>query len=231
MKAAIIDDDQIFTNVLEHYISKVEFMVLGGIYHDVASAFNAKEFRQADLLFLDIEMPEMTGIELLDSLGDAAPIVIVVSAKKEYGVEAFDYNAIDYLHKPVSFSRFMKAANKVRKEFNKKSGKNTGDNDHFFIRCNGLWTRLAFTDVFVIKGDNNNVVIKTSLGNFNTPMRLKEIGEKLPKDQFMQVHRSYIVNLSKVNMVDGDVLKTNNVSVPVSKTYIDDLYKRLKIER
>ncbi|MBD3637528.1 MAG: response regulator transcription factor [Crocinitomicaceae bacterium] len=230
LNTLILDDDKVFSDIMEHYVSKVKFLHHLGTYKTTSDLINSGKLDETDLLFLDIELPMMNGLEFLEMMGDKAPAVIIISSKKEYGVEAFEYDVLDYLHKPVSFSRFMKSANRASTIL-KKELLSKPHNDHFFIRTDGLWIRMPFEDVSLVKGDNNQVIIKTKNERINSPMRLKDIMEKLPKTKFMQVHRSYIIHLDKITKVDGEVIVVDNKTVPVSKTYIKELYERLNIER
>ncbi|MCB0429234.1 MAG: response regulator transcription factor [Flavobacteriales bacterium] len=232
IKTAILDDDKVFCEILTHYISKIEFLHLEGTYHDVFSALSDdRAFQQLDLLFLDVEMPGMTGVELLASFDDTAPKVVMISGKREYGVEAFDYDVVDYLQKPITFSRFVKAIKKVQKVMEEKLDKEPNISASLFIRVDGLWKRLAFTEICLIKSHNNSVIVKTEDESFESPMRLKDIVDRLPEGKFMQVHRSYIVNLEKISKVDGEIIEVGERTVPVSRTYIQTLYDRLNIDR
>ncbi|MCB0395780.1 MAG: response regulator transcription factor [Flavobacteriales bacterium] len=231
LRTAIIDDDKVFCDILSHYISKIDLMELEAIYHDIPTVLNDnRAFKNLDLVFLDVELPGMTGIEFLETL-ENPPQVIIVSGKKEYGADAFDYNVLDYLKKPVSFSRFVKAVNKIQQKNAAPMPVDGLSDGHLFVRCDGLWKRLAFEEIQLIKGHNNSVVVKTEKESFHSPMRMKEIFERLPAGAFMQVHRSYIVNLNKIDKVDGEILEINKRTIPVSRTYIRELYERLHIER
>src|SRR5437868_6450161 len=150
LRCVIIDDDNVFAKLLEHYISKIDFMEVVGMYSDAASASASLDFNKIDLLFLDIEMPGMNGIEFLNSLAVASS-VIIVSRKKEYGVEAFDHDSIDYLHKPISFSRFAKAANKAQKFFDQANKPEKNNKDSLFIRQERMWIRIPMSEILYIK--------------------------------------------------------------------------------
>jgi len=227
IRCAIIDDDSVFTEILQHYISKIDFMELTHSYSDAKSAA-ALDFNKIDLLFLDIEMPNMTGIEFLNSLPTAPP-VIIVSRKKEYGVEAFDHDSIDYLHKPVSFSRFTKAANKAQRFFEQVNKPKKYNQDSLFIRQARIWIRIPINEILFIKADNNDVIIKSTDKIYKAHSKLADIYNNLPQKDFLQVHRSYIVQLQKIEKVDGEIIEINNRTIPVSKAHIKELHERLNI--
>ena len=228
LKCAVIDDDKLFTKVLEHYIEKVDFLELAGVYHDANTALQIN-FGKIDFLFLDVELPGISGLEFLQSL-TVRPPAIIVSQKKEYGADAFDNDSIDYLHKPVSLTRFLKATNKVRKYFeDAKKPETRGKQASIFIRQDRIWIRIPVIDILYIKADNNDVLIKTYDKVYKTHNRMRDIISQLPEKDFVQVHRSYIVQLDKIDKVDGEIIEINSRTIPVSKTYLKEMYRRLNI--
>lgn len=228
LRCVIIDDDSVFTKIIEHYISKIDFMELVHAYTNADNAAANLDFNKVDLLFLDIEMPGMSGIEFLNSL-PVAPPVIIVSRKKEYGVEAFEHDSIDYLHKPVSFPRFAKAANKARKFFEQASKPERNNKDSLFVRQERMWIRIPMSEILYIKADDNDVIIKVFDKTYKTHAKLTDIYTQLPQKDFLQVHRSYIVQLQKIDKIDGEVIEINTRTIPVSKAHIKELRERLNI--
>ena len=229
LKCAIIDDDSLFTKVIEHYLKEIDFIEVVGIYHDPAEALNKINFREVDFLYLDVEMPGMTGLEFLNSLS-VIPPVILVSGKKNYGADAFEYNAIDYLHKPVSDARFLKSVSKVRAHFEKVKLIEIPGQQNIFIKHDRMHIRLSVDDIFIVRANDNDVTIVTNGRSYKTHLRLKDIYDMLPQNAFMQIHRSFIVQLAKIDKVDGEVIEINGRTLPVSRTYIKELYERLKIK-
>jgi two-component system LytT family response regulator len=229
LKCAIIDDDSLFTQIIEHYLSSVDMIHVDGIYHDPTEALNKINFNEIDFLFLDMEMPGMSGISFLNSLTVVPPIV-VVSGKKSYGVDAFEYNAIDYLHKPISNARFLKAVSKIKMFFEKTKAPETSLEQNIFIKHEGIHIRLAVNDINIIRANDNDITVVANGKSYKTHLRLKDIYELLPQTEFMQVHRSFIVQLSKIDKVDGEVIEINGRTIPVSRTYLSKLYERLRIK-
>jgi two-component system LytT family response regulator len=229
LKCAIIDDDSLFTQVMQHYISGVDFINLTGVYHTAADALNKINFNEIDFLFLDIEMPDMNGIAFITSLTVVPPIVIV-SSKKTYGVDAFEYNALDYLHKPISNARFLKSVNKIKTHFEKAKNAEISSLQNIFIKHEGIHIRLTVNDIHIIRANDNDVTLMANGKSYKTHLRLKDIHEMLPQKEFMQVHRSFIVQLSKIDKVDGEVIEINGRTIPVSRTYLSELYERLGIK-
>jgi DNA-binding LytR/AlgR family response regulator len=228
LRCVIIDDDTVFTKIVEHYISKIDFMELSNKYSDADSAASSIDFNKVDLLFLDIEMPGMSGIEFLNSL-PIAPPVIIVSRKKDYGVDAFDHDSIDYLHKPVSFPRFLKAANKARKFFEQANRPERNNKDNLFVRQERMWIRIPINEILYIKADDNDVIIKVPDKTYKTHSKLTDIYQQLPQKDFLQVHRSYVVQLQKIDKIDGEIIEINARTIPVSKGHLKELRDRLNI--
>lgn len=228
LRCAIIDDDNFFTKIIEHYVSGIDFMEVTCKFSNATEAAESLDLNKVDLLFLDIEMPGMSGIEFLNSL-PATPPVIIVSKKKDYGVDAFDHDSIDYLHKPVSLSRFMKAANKARKFFEQTNKPNRSNNENLFIRQGQMWVRIPMSEILYIKADDNDVIIKAHDKTYKTHRKLSDLYQHLPREGFLQVHRSYVVQLQKIDKIDGEILEIDARSIPVSKAHLQELRERLNI--
>ncbi|MEO6303996.1 MAG: LytTR family DNA-binding domain-containing protein, partial [Bacteroidia bacterium] len=172
---------------------------------------------------------DMNGIEFLNSLTTFPPTVFV-SGKKLYGVDAFDNNALDYLHKPVSFARFLKCVNKIKLHFEQTVAARPVKQQNIFIKHDGIHIRLAIDDIFIIRANDNDVTLNTNIKSYKTHLRLKDIYDMLPLNDFMRVHRSFIVQLAKIDKVDGEIIEINGRTIPVSRTYLGELYERLKIK-
>lgn len=225
INCVIIDDDESSIELLKQYILKTDFLTLIGSYRDSAEAINKMNVDQTDLIFLDVEMPGMSGIEFLESYTRLPP-VIITSLKKEYGADAFNYNVIDFLHKPFAYSRFLKAVNKAQEYI---SDNQTTQNENLFIKIDRTWTKIPVKDIIRLRADNDSVLIYTSKEKYKILSSLKNIMERLPKKDFMQIHRSHVVQLNNINSIDGEMIEINDRLIPVSKTYIKELHDRLNL--
>ncbi|MBN2762668.1 MAG: response regulator transcription factor, partial [Bacteroidales bacterium] len=182
-----------------------------------------------DLIFLDIEMPEMSGIDFLESLTNP-PQIIIISSKEKYALEAFNYDVIDYLLKPIVYSRFFKAINKANVRFKNKVD---SKDDEIFIKKNSALVRLKYDDILYVEALENYVIFSTFNERYTIHFTMKAIEQKLPANKFSRVHRSFIVNTSRINVIEDNsvIIKTHdgNKSIPIGKSYKDKLLRDINL--
>ena len=216
LKCIITDDEPIARKGLQNYVERIDFLELVGVCEDAIQLNNQLKSQQADLLFLDIEMPYMTGIELLNSLSNP-PQVIITSAYAEYAIKGYDLEVSDYLLKPISFDRFLKAVNKVYDQL--ISSQTPVVQDYLFVKTSLKLEKIRFNDMRFIEGVENYVAIYTSDGKIITHTTLRTILQKLPPERFVQVHKSYLVNIDKIDSIEGNLLGIGKNKIPLSRTY------------
>ena len=216
LKCIITDDEPIARKGLQSYVERINFLELVGVCEDAIQLNNQLKSQQADLLFLDIEMPYMTGIELLNSLSNP-PKVIITSAYAEYAIKGYDLEVSDYLLKPISFDRFLKAVNKVYDQL--ISSQTPVVQDYLFVKTSLKLEKIRFNDMRFIEGIENYVAIYTSDGKIITHTTLRTILQKLPPERFVQVHKSYLVNIDKIDSIEGNLLGIGKNKIPLSRTY------------
>jgi DNA-binding LytR/AlgR family response regulator len=221
----VIDDEPIARKGLSEYVRKIPFLALRESFSDSLSALEFLNEHEIDLMILDVNMPEVSGIQLLKSLKNR-PLTIIVSAYPEYAVEGFDLDVIDYIVKPVAFERLMKAANKA-KDYLDLRNRDKGSSDHFFIKSENKIERIVVNEIFFIESLHNYVKIYTQNRKYMTLLTLKSLEEFLPSGKFMKVHKSYIVNIEKINSVEGDELNINNEKIPVSRSLKEEILQKL----
>jgi DNA-binding LytR/AlgR family response regulator len=177
-----------------------------------------------DLVFLDIEMPEMSGIDFMETLKNP-PQIIIISSKGKYALDAFNYDVTDYLLKPISYSRFYKSITKATERFQKNKVNAKGD--EIFIKKNSALVRLKYTDILWVEALENYVIFNTYDDKYTIHFTMKAIENKLPTTKFSRVHRSYIVNTSSINVIEDNsvIIKTKegNKTIPIGKSYKDKL--------
>ncbi len=230
----IIDDEPLALEVLETYISQMPQL---NLVAKCANALEANELlreHSIDLIFLDIQMPQVSGVEFIKTLSKP-PLFIFTTAYSNYALEGFELNAIDYLLKPISIDRFMKAANKALEQFELRNREDDADadghegdgKDFFFVKADKKLVKIKYNEILYIEGLKDYVIIRMEQGRVVTLQTMKSLEEKLPEDKFKRIHRSYIVSIDKIKAVDGtsvDVIEKGQVKqLPIGKNYRDDI--------
>ncbi|MBT8232263.1 MAG: LytTR family DNA-binding domain-containing protein [Bacteroidia bacterium] len=225
IKTLIIDDEPLALDILETYIDKLPDLEIVAKCDNAIEANEILQKENIDLVFLDIQMPQMTGIELIKSLTNP-PKFVFTTAYTEYAVEGFDLNAVDYLVKPIAFDRFVKAVNKAKESMDPKSIA-TSDDDFFFVKADKKLIKIHFKEILYIEGLKDYVIIKKEVGRVIALQTMKSLQSKLPSNIFMRVHRSYIVNINKIKAVIGNSIEIVEAgkpkSIPIGKNYKEDL--------
>ncbi len=226
----VVDDEPVARKGISRYVEQVPFLTLAGSCKSALEANNLMHKEQVDLLFLDIQMPDITGTEFVRSLPNP-PAVIFTTAYREYAIEGFELNALDYLVKPISFQRFLKAANKALAHFETTSQTHAPrleqEPDYFFIKSDGQFIKIRLDDVLYFESEKDYVFIYTKEKRYLTLLSLKQLERDLPADKFMRVHRSFLVSLDKVDLMEGNQLHINGKHIPVSRSLQETLYNKL----
>lgn len=220
IKCIITDDEPVARKGLRGYIEKIDFLTLTGECEDAIQLNTLLKTQQVDLIFLDIEMPEMTGLELLSNLTNP-PKVIIVSAYEQYALKGYEFEVVDYLLKPVSFNRFLKSANRIHDLLQTEQ---KDADDYIFVKSDKQLKKILFRDILFIESMENYVIIQTVSSKEIVYTTLKQIHESLPQDIFQQTHRSYIVNIDQVNAIDGNLLNVNSHKIPVARNLRDNVF-------
>jgi len=229
MKCLVIDDEPRALEILVDYIGRVADLELAGTFRDALKAMNLLRKNPVDLLFLDINMPDLSGIQLLNAL-EYQPLVIFTTAYAEYALKSYDYDAVDYLLKPIEFDRFLKAVNKaLRRHSESESAVLTlnKDRNFVFIKSGTGYHKLKTEDIIYIRGTGNYLAFVTLKKETLALLTMKEALDILP-DKFVRVHKSYIVNLDHVDLVDNDEVKIRDIRIPIGDHYRAGLFDVLK---
>ena len=230
----IVDDEPLAQDVLETYIEKIAELNLVQKCSNALEANEALKTHDIDLMFLDIQMPQLTGIDFLKTLSKP-PLVIFTTAYPNYAIEGFELNALDYLLKPISLERFMKAVNKAmdRIELERKDSAAEivdagGENlDYIFVKADKKLIKVNYSDIIYIEGLKDYVIIRMDKNRIITLQTMKSLEEKLPSPIFKRIHRSYIINIEKINAIVGNMVevveKGQPKHLPIGKNYREDL--------
>jgi len=230
IKAVIIDDEPLARKGLEEYIGDIDFLELQASFDNPLQAASLLSAGQTDLLFLDIEMPKITGLEFFRTLKDPPP-VIFTTAYPQYALEGFEVNALDYLVKPVSFDRFLKAALKAKEFYdvrhrNQDAGE-AGRGDYFFIKTDGQLVRVDYDDILFVEAVQNYVTVHTANKKMLTYLTFRAVEEYLPQERFIKVHKSYIVAAAKIDAIEGNDIRIGDRHIPVSRNQKEDVMEKL----
>jgi two-component system, LytTR family, response regulator len=225
MTCIAIDDEPLALEVIKKYASDTPLIQLINTFTDAIQALSFIKVHPVDLIILDIQMPDISGIQFFQSL-QVKPMVIFTTAYSEYAVKGFELEAIDYLVKPVHFDRFIKALLKARKVISRQATKVGTDESFFFVKSGYAMVRITFNDILYIEGLDDYIKIHF-VNKLKPPvlslMSLKSVMEKLPEDQFKRVHRSFIIPLQKITSIRNKTIYLEKNKVPLGDTYADSI--------
>lgn len=241
IKTLIVDDEPLALDVLETYISKIPELQLVQRCQNALEANDALKKHDIDLMFLDIQMPQLTGVDFLKSL-TKPPMVVFTTAYSDYALEGFELDAVDYLLKPISLDRFMKSVNRVMDlvdlQRNKQSESvvEASQEDPFmFVKADKKLVKVNFSEVLYIEGLKDYVIIRMESNRVITLQTMKSLEEKLPQGMFRRIHRSYIVNVNKIEAIVGNMVevmeKGTAKHLPIGKNYRDELLDMINQNR
>lgn len=235
IRAIIVDDEPLALDVLETYINQIPEIEL---VKKCENAFEANEILKTnsiDLMFLDIQMPQLSGIDFLKTIA-TPPCVILTTAYPDYAVEGFELNVTDYLLKPISLERFLKAVNKVSEKLSSKKVEHEnssfdGADAFFFVKADKKLVKINFDDILYIEGLKDYVIIRQENGRVITLQTMKSLEDRLPVHKFKRVHRSYIVNIKKITAILGNMVELMEAGkikqLPIGKNYRDELLEMI----
>jgi DNA-binding LytR/AlgR family response regulator len=220
LHCAIIDDEPLAVEGLKRHLQSIKFLNLTATFHNAIEASSFLEVNPVDLLFLDIKMPQLSGLGMLQSL-TKKPLVIFITADPNHALEAFRHDAVDYLLKPFSFESLIKAINKALLLTRSKTQPST--EEYIFIRSDGKFHRCDFKDILYVEGMKDYVSLHLRDEVLIVAMNLSSIGKKLPPDRFMRVHKSFIVNKQEITKFNSFELLLNSQIIPIGSTYREEL--------
>ncbi len=221
----VVEDEPLARNLLTEYINKVPVLKLVKSCSDSMEAIETLNSAKVDLMFLDVQMPELSGISLLHIL-QKKPLVVLTTAYSEYAIEGYELDVVDYLLKPITMERFLKAIDKVGQRLQHSpsgydhSKENNDTKKRFvFVKDGNKLVRLQWDDILYIEGLKDYVIIHTPRQKVVTLQRLKSLEEQLPQNEFIRVHNSYIISLKKIDSILKDQVQIGEVMIPVGDTY------------
>ncbi|WP_375587629.1 LytR/AlgR family response regulator transcription factor [Flagellimonas aurea] len=232
LKCAVVDDEPLAREVLLEYIKVIDYLEL------VCEAENALELSKSlddqtiDLIFLDIQMPHITGLDFL-KVRNNLPMVIITTAFPNYALEGFHFNVVDYLLKPITFNRFFKAVDKARLQHSLRLSANgvegqTNEEPYFFVKCENKYEKIFTNKILFVQALQNYVVIQTEEGKHMSLMPLKTIEENLSPLRFVRVHKSYLVAISQIKTLENhELILTNSQNIPISRNFRKNVHEKV----
>lgn len=227
MTCIIVDDDPLSVKMLEGLVAQTGFLTVDRAFNDPITAAQYMHDHPVDILFLDVEMPGMSGLELLSTIGDH-PAVILVSSKSDYALDAFQFDVEDYLLKPPTYARFLKAVKKIQDKLNQDQAIQFRG-DYVFVKSDTALVKVDIRQVQWIEALADYVAIVTKEKKYVCHSTMKSIESKLPIDQFVRVHRSYIVRIDQIDAIEDKTISVGKKIIPVGGTYRDGLMGKLNL--
>jgi len=236
INCVIIDDEPLAREGIAQYVGQADFLHLVDTCENPVELVKIMEEHRVDLLFLDIQMPKMNGIDFL-RIVQKPPMVIITTAFQSYALEGFQLNVLDYLLKPITLDRFLKSANKAKDYHNlltradmapgASPSKDASPVDYFFIRCGSKYEKIHFADILFVEGMQNYITIYTRKGKYVTLLYLKNLEDNLDKQAFIRVHKSYIVSIDKIEAIEGNEIFIQSHRVPISRNYREEVIQKV----
>jgi len=228
LKCIVVDDEPIGREGIADYITQIDYLKLMGLCKNAIEASNVLNSIKVDLIFLDIQMPKLTGLDFLRTLKNP-PLVIICTAYPNFAIDGYDLNVLDYLVKPITYKRFLQAVQKakVQHELVTTNSQKEKIEDFFFIKSDHKFIKIVKNDILFIEALENYVNIHCKEKKYLSLISLKKINSELSSNQFMQVHRSYVVNLTKINSVEGNQIVIADTKIPISRSLRKEVYDRI----
>lgn len=230
----IVDDEPMARKGMEEYVREIDYLNLVASCESASKASSFITEGKVDLLLLDIQMPKLSGIDFLKTLSNP-PMAIFTTAYSEYALEGYSLDVLDYLVKPVAFDRFLKAIQKAHDFYRLKhsdiktehEGNVANEADYFFVKCNGKYEKIFFNEVLFAESLQNYVIIHTKTKKLITYLTLSGLEKQLPSDQFVKVHKSHIVSIPSIQLIDGNEIVIQTHRIPVSRYLKEEVMKKI----
>jgi DNA-binding LytR/AlgR family response regulator len=225
IKCIVVDDEPLAISLLESYVQKIPFLELVFSTENPIDALEYIQNNESDLVFLDIQMPELTGINFMKILGDKQKYILT-TAYSEYALEGYEHNIVDYLLKPISFERFYKSALKAQERFSMNEGK---EDSHFFVKSSGQQHRINFDEILYVESIKDYVNIRTGEEEYIVLDTLKSMEQQLPENSFSRIHKSFIINLNQIKSFDSKKITLfSDQEIPIGESYRNNFLTKFK---
>lgn len=223
IKCIIIDDEPLAIKIIENYLNDFQHINLIATFNNAIDALPIIDSQDIDVIFLDINMPKMSGLDFLRSL-KIKPLIVITTAYRDYAVESFDLDVLDYLVKPIPYGRFVKSINKITNRIQlekEKFGEITLKNEpHIFLKVDKKLMKVKLNDILYIESLKDYIKVITTLGDYLVHKSMNSISEELPEENFLRIHRSYTIALNKITSIEGNSVEIANRRIPIGRNYL-----------
>lgn len=229
VKCVIIEDEPLAINVIENHLKNFDHVEIVATFTNPLKAYGILEQEKIDVIFLDINMPQMTGFTFIENL-NYKPLIVITTAYREYAVKSFELNVLDYLVKPIPFNRFLKTMNKVYQQIyisNTSSDANLQQEPHIFLKVNKKLIKVNLNDILYIESLKDYIKVITKIGDYVVHKSLSAITEELPQSNFIRVHRSFTISINKIVALEGNTIEITNRKVPIGRNYLKHTKERI----
>ena len=227
----IVEDEPLAAEILQDYIMQLPFLECKHVCRDAIYAMQVLQTEKIDLMFVDIHLPKIKGLDFIKTLKHP-PQVIITTAYREYALDGYELNVVDYLLKPINFNRFLAAVNKLKRDFpenTRVANNSNGDTkEQLLINVNKKTVKMDIDDILFIESRKEYIHITTSDKSFDTRINISEISDQLPKEKFLRIHRSFIVAIGKINAFSANSVEINGSSIPIGRSYREIAQQVLK---
>jgi DNA-binding LytR/AlgR family response regulator len=223
IKCLIIDDEPLAIKIIENYLSDFKNIELVATFNNAISALSIIDEQHIDVIFLDINMPKMSGLDFLRSL-KIKPQIVITTAYREYAVESFDLDVLDYLVKPIPYGRFVKSINKITNQLQLEKDKLDDviikEEPYIFLKVDKKLMKIKLNDILFIESLKDYIKVMTTLGDYLVHKSMNSISEELPEENFLRIHRSFTIALNKITAVEGNSVEIARRRIPIGRNYL-----------
>jgi len=229
IKCIIIDDESLAINVIENHLKNFDHIEVVGTFTNPLKAYSTLEQDEIDVIFLDINMPKVSGFAFIENL-NTKPIIVITTAYREYAVKSFELNVLDYLVKPIPFNRFLKTVNKIYQQVyisNTSGDTSLQQEPHIFLKVNKKLIKVNLNDILYIESLKDYIKVITTLGDYVVHKSLTAITEELPQSSFIRIHRSFTISINKIAALEGNTIEISNKKIPIGRNYLKQTKERI----
>lgn len=229
IKCIIIDDEPLAISVIENHLKNFDHVEIIETFNNPLKAYRVLEQEKIDVIFLDINMPQMTGFAFIENLS-YKPLIVITTAYREYAVKSFELNILDYLVKPIPFNRFLKTVNKIYQQVyvsNTSADASLQKEPHIFLKVNKKLIKINLNDILYIESLKDYIKVITTIGDYVVHKSLSSITEELPQSNFMRIHRSYTISINKIVALEGNTVEISNRKIPIGRNYTKQAKERI----